>query len=390
MTPTKSVVSTRTPGGTSPSSMESAALPPVWSWRLTSWMGGLSTLATLERIPALVSLILGHGWLGVDLFFVLSGFLITGILLDARDKPGYFRNFYARRFLRIIPLYFCVMVIMWVCYKGPAAFFLLSLVFLANFNLAFRVHVPHGAGVFWSLSVEEHFYLIWPWLVRFLSRRALTIVAASIVTLVPCIRLLAAASGTPATKIYEYSYFRFDGLALGALLAIWVRSPRASTRSSLWLAAFLVAASIVITIVGLPFGIMSQHNPMRFTQAELVFAAFVLFAVCRRGSAITAPLRWRFAKLCGDLSYCIYLIHLSLGDAFEHFRRLGGGAPMVGGAGLVVRGIFIVTATFAIASLSHRFFEQPILRFKRYFEYNAQRHDSRGQDRQYTNAAAEG
>ena len=76
-------------------------------------------------IPQWLASILGHGWLGVDLFFILSGFLITGILLDSREKPGYFRNFYARRFLRIIPLYFTVIAVMWVSYRYSGRYFML-------------------------------------------------------------------------------------------------------------------------------------------------------------------------------------------------------------------------------------------------------------------------
>ena len=130
----------------------------------------------LARWPKPLLLIMGHGWLGVDLFFVLSGFLITGILLDSRNSPHYIRNFYSRRVLRILPVYFVCLAVVLYFYAGYSSYFLLSLLFMANMAGLFQIAIPHGPGVFWSLAVEEHFYLVWPWLVRLLSRRALALV----------------------------------------------------------------------------------------------------------------------------------------------------------------------------------------------------------------------
>jgi hypothetical protein len=105
----------------------------------------------LARWPKSLLLIMGHGWLGVDLFFVLSGFLITGILLDSRNSPHYMRNFYSRRVLRILPVYFICVAVMAYFYPGHSSYFLISLLFLANTAGLFQIAVPHGPGVFWSL-----------------------------------------------------------------------------------------------------------------------------------------------------------------------------------------------------------------------------------------------
>src|SRR5580704_14423620 len=165
----------------------------------------------LENVaPRVLTLLIAHGWLGVDLFFVLSGFLITGILLDTRERPRYFENFYGRRALRILPLYFLYIAVMACCYPGHRPYFLLSLVFLANLAGLVGAGIPHGAGVFWSLAVEEHFYLIWPWLVRMLNRRALGWTCASIVIAESVLRAVFAAHGM---DVYCPSWFRFDGLA---------------------------------------------------------------------------------------------------------------------------------------------------------------------------------
>jgi peptidoglycan/LPS O-acetylase OafA/YrhL len=329
---------------------------------------------TFAHIPIAVRGILGHGWLGVDLFFVLSGFLITGILLDSRRKSRYFRNFYARRVLRIMPLYFAVVIVCVIFYSHTRPFFLLSTFFAANLAHLFGIAVPHGPGVLWSLAVEEHFYLLWPLLVYFLDRKKLTILAVSIIAITPIARGVAVAHGMPIdAAVYSYSWFRFDGLALGALLAIWVRSTKATRANSFRLASTFVALSILITFLGAPFGLMHKGavgTALRFNQAQLIFASFLLLALVLQGTGWTAFLRAPIVRLSGNLSYCIYLIHLSLGDGYQavvHRFNLQPSA-LFGNLGEVfVRGVFIILASFGLAMLSKKYLEEPFLRLKRCF-----------------------
>jgi len=341
----------------------------VYGWHLPpdaiSWM------------PRIVTGIISHGWLGVDLFFILSGFLITGILLDSRESKHYFRNFYVRRVLRILPLYFTCILVMSLAYHGAATYFVLSLLFLANFAYYFHAKVPHGPDVFWSLAVEEHFYLIWPLLVRFLSRVSLFVLTLIMVFGTPILRGVCAYRGMDAElEIYYYSFFRFDGLALGAILALWVRS-RYYSRESAWkLAGFLVGFSLLVTAIGWPYGIMQTKTvasaALRYTQAQFVFAAAMALALAYRGTAATSILRSRFARFTAGLSYCIYLIHSALGDAY--YWLLGSmqfnDVDRFGGVGaLVIRSLVIGTVTFGLAVLSKKFLEDPFLRLKRYFSY---------------------
>ena len=122
----------------------------------------------------------GWGWVGVDLFFVLSGFLITGILYDAKGCDGYFRNFYARRTLRIMPLYFGFLFFIMVLSRLGCSFCpwisrddAVSLgLYIYNFRVGFTQHFLYGLHHFWSLGVEEHFYLLWPLAIWALRRRA--------------------------------------------------------------------------------------------------------------------------------------------------------------------------------------------------------------------------
>jgi len=330
----------------------------------------------LSWLPASIGALIGRGWLGVDLFFILSGFLITGILIDSRESEHYFRNFYTRRVLRIVPLYLTCIVVMYFGYPGAGAYFGLSLLYLANFAYAFHVRIPHGPGVFWSLAVEEHFYLVWPLVVRFIKGYWLLAFTVLIVFGTPVLRGVCAHAGMdPELQIYPYSFFRFDGLALGAILAIWVRS-RYYSRSSAWaLAILLIGTSTLILIAGRPYGIMGTKTvagtAFHYTQAEFVFAGLMALALAYRGSKFTAFLRCRPARITADLSYCIYLIHLTVGDFYYrllHAMNFDDVARLGTGGSFLLRILVVVAATFALAALSKKYLEDPFLRLKRYFE----------------------
>src|SRR5271163_4752017 len=140
----------------------------------------------IDIYPSLhLGLIATNGWMGVDLFFVLSGFLITGILLDTKKSNGYFSNFYARRCLRIWPLYYSVILFMFLIVPllrpserqdifGPRSSpWWAYLLFLQNFLVSVPTKATGLLGVTWSLAVEEHFYLVWPLIVRFCTNAQL-------------------------------------------------------------------------------------------------------------------------------------------------------------------------------------------------------------------------
>ena len=325
----------------------------------------------LAFIPSPILLILSHGWLGVDLFFMLSGFLITGILLGSKHRSHYFRNFYIRRILRIMPLYFATVLVWSILYRGYGHYFLLSSVFGANLSWLLHIRTPHGPGVLWSLAIEEHFYLLWPLIVFLLNKRTLAIVTGVIFLATPVMRAIAAAQGVNPELIYMLSWFRFDGLAAGALMAIWARSSVASKRSSMWIASVLSAVFVVLTVVGTPFGLMGTKTitsiALRYTQAYLFFGTFFVLVVAFRGTQWTAPLRWRFLQLSGALSYCLYLVHLSVGDGYEYLLKRSG-VPLVsyvGASGAVlVRAAAILGVSFGIALLSRKYLEDPFLSLK--------------------------
>jgi peptidoglycan/LPS O-acetylase OafA/YrhL len=320
----------------------------------------------LRYVPNSVLEVLGHGWLGVDLFFLLSGFLITGILLETRHWPHYFRNFYIRRFLRIMPLYFTMLAI-WSCfYRRWWSYFLLSAVFGANLSSLFHIRVPHGPGVMWSLAIEEQFYLLWPLVVLLLNRRTIFVLCVAIFLGCPLLRGIYAARGMNPEVIYDLSWFRFDGLASGAMLALWASSRHRSRGGRI--AAALLCALAILSLAGVRFGLFGTKTPLavalRYTQAYLAFGAFFILALSFKGTKWTGFLRSRFMRFSGGLSYCLYLVHLSIGDGYvylfnhQHFLHVG---PTTA---VFVRSAVILSVSFGLAMLSRKYLEQPMLALK--------------------------
>jgi peptidoglycan/LPS O-acetylase OafA/YrhL len=310
------------------------------------------------------------GWLGVELFFVLSGFLITGILLESRNDQRYFRNFYARRALRIMPLYYAALLVLALCYSGSGSFVLLGSLYLTNFASLFAV--PMLFGPLWSLSVEEHFYLLWPWFVRWTDHRRLAVIAALIVVVTPLARGLAFDS-VGAMGIYYFSWFRFDGLALGGLLALFYRSRfcTAENLKRVTMSGLIVGAAIIAA--GAPFGILSREQPLGatllYTGSQLFFVGMIAAALCPRKTLWHVLLNWRGLTWCGEVSYCFYLVHVFCFHALDFlFARQ---ATTLGE--ITLRAMIGTAAAFVISALSYRCFEAPLLRLKRHFTAHSSR-----------------
>jgi len=329
--------------------------------------------ATRLTPPGPVDFLLTHGWLGVDLFFILSGFLITGILLDERNREDYFRSFYRRRACRILPLAIaCLIVYSLVSVStddhGYLVDFVLTLLFCANLNVFFGVLPIPGTGVMWSLAVEEHFYLLWPLIIRRSSKRTVACLAASVILLSPIARGLAMHFGTHPQSVYQLSWFRFDGLAMGALLAIFVRSGYFTVRNT-WLAALAWLAVILIaTALLTPYGVLEAKSilgeTLRYTQAQALFAAAMAVALVHQGSAATAFLRSRFLGWAAALSYCLYLIHMAVGSLYVWTLHRAGviiSSPL---GALLLRYVAVFALCFALATLSGKYLEGPFLRMR--------------------------
>ena len=310
------------------------------------------------------SLITNYGWMGVDLFFVLSGFLITGILLDTKPAQHYFRNFYARRGLRIWPLYFAVLLFMFVLVpllrpQDATELFQRSYpwwsypFFLQNFLVAAPALAVGPLGVSWSLAVEELFYLVWPFFVRYLSMERLQIVAWVVLLGSPGLRI---AFLTRHWIIYSNPFCRLDGLMAGALLAMLVRkagfAPGRLVKAA-WV-VFLVAVPAAITTAA--YGVMW----VTFSMAAAASAAFVYLGLFEANAGFRALLMNRFLIYTGTISYALYLLHKIPDDAFKglHWKH----------AHPVWAFWAIVLISYLLAIGSRHLLEKPFLNLKRLFE----------------------
>ena len=333
---------------------------------------GLGGLSGIPRI--VVGLTLG-GWVGVNLFFVLSGFLITGILLDTNFRADYYKRFYLRRALRILPLYYAVLVLLLLLgHAGLVprhvswAFLGLSAIYLSNITNLFGV--PMQYGVLWSLAVEEHFYLLWPTAVRALSRRKVISCAIAVVALCVLLRTLYCVLGW---RTGPYTWLSADGLALGAVLAAVARgkcNPRNSV-SRFSILAF--ASSFALFAFGAPFGIFFARHflgiALRETAIDLFFAGVVGGALLLGSSEQRGLVNLSIFQFLGRISYGVYLTHMLIFEAVTHLTLSYCPTlmPSAGHFNLIVLQFFIAgSLTIGISYLSRDYFEEPFLRLKDY------------------------
>lgn len=290
---------------------------------------------------------------GVDLFFVLSGFLITSILIRSKGTPGTLRQFYSRRILRIWPVYYVLLAVKcletwWT--RTPYGWARCT-VFVQNFLPAWPASADFNQT--WSLCVEEHFYLVWPLLVLLLPKRVLPFIAGGVVAISPLVRAFGLHRGANAKQLYTYTQYRLDGIALGSLLALLLAAgilDSALVRRLGWiiLLAFLPAAVWVVTSLG-------EMQPLRVMFGDSFFAlAFIgLFCLTLESVHFIRVLSLGPLRQVGKISYGLYMIH-SFVFAFVGQHLLG------------VKGMFAgIGTSVVIAALSWRFFESPILQIGR-------------------------
>ena len=332
----------------------------------------------LSRFPPAKRLFLTAMWtgrLGVNLFFVLSGFLITTLLVNSRYRHDYYRRFYIRRILRILPAYLATLATLLVARAAPLNFVLLSLVYLSNLTPLFGI--PIAYSVLWSLAVEEHFYLMWPAIVRNISNRALIATCVLVIAASPFSRLLsfylAQRHGWVSYKVFDYTWNCADGLAGGALLSICLIrfSP---SRNALWkIVAALFVLALAIWAAALPFGILSQHRPvgaaLQTVPSNLIFVSFLLAVLLLGSGPYRQWFRSPVLEFFGYISYGLYLYHLMVFNAFQWLLTHGviKRLDIDPFSALVIRFLVVGSLSVAIAYLSRKYFEDPFLRLKARF-----------------------
>jgi peptidoglycan/LPS O-acetylase OafA/YrhL len=341
-----------------------------------------STIATKEekRIGRLdgirtiaIALVFAHhagflpiGWTGVTLFFVLSGLLITGILRRAQKDRAFWGPFYIKRAARILPP-------LVIAFAGAAIFCavpwrtvgLYHLFFLSNLCQVIHPGQSQTLNVLWSLSVEEHYYLVWPFAIRFLKRKQLIRLLLGLIVLEPVLR----ASVTPFCRTWEPVYFltpfQLDGLAAGSLLSLLVEDDQERGWIAKW-SAWLVVPSL-LAIVGLSRLVSFQRETNDATFNSLGYSLAVLFSVSLIGYVLLQKDTWvsrvlgsKLLVFFGSISYGIYLFH-GLG-----LMLVGKIAIMLHSTDHVQRLIPLTLIPIVAASwLSFRFYETPLIRWGR-------------------------
>ncbi len=346
--------------------------------------------AQLPRLAHRLQSFLGLGWTGVDLFFVLSGFLIGGILLDARDSPRYFKTFYLRRFFRIIPVYYLwivvYMLLAWLggsylesrlqISAGPANSWGIWAHFLFLQNLWVHNYAPLAGwwfGVSWSLAVEEQFYLVIPFLIRYLSARRLTVFLTCVVFAAPVCRILLRAFVTmPSSRSQMLMPCRADALAIGVLGAIYWRDADfrewLSRNKKLTYAVFgVLLAGMAALGIWFPAHDGTLTQTAGYTWIALFYLSLVFVALADSAGRIAKLARMEWLREWGRVSYCVYLIHPAV--RYFCFRYLNQDPTHLSSWWNVATGLLAVAVTYGLAKLSWTFFEEPLLQRGHRFKY---------------------
>jgi peptidoglycan/LPS O-acetylase OafA/YrhL len=297
---------------------------------------GIAVLAVISEhylawVPAVGS---RYGWLGVDLFFILSGFLITSILLELRDKERYFSVFYARRALRIFPPYFLGLLVYlgYSIEQGRPGTWGLWLQYVFYYTSLFVGQPPAliatpppvpfvvvlGLAVLWSLSVEEIYYTVWAPVVRFTSQTGFAAILAGMIVAAPLLRWWLHTPQFPETYTF---YCRMDGLAYGSAVALLIRDRRLCPEKWLRTDRFFDGAALMVLPATALFWLVTggDRSSVLVTTVGLVLAdasfALLTHALIRRAQGPqwwVRAFRARWLRSIGMVSYSLYLFHYPL------------------------------------------------------------------------------
>jgi peptidoglycan/LPS O-acetylase OafA/YrhL len=346
------------------------------------------------RAVAVLGVMLWHFWgppfgilggLGVQLFFVLSGFLITSILLKARStvlagrhsRSFVLRQFYIRRVLRIFPLYYLTLAVCWAAgaWVSAPAEFRWHAAYLGDFYFAAIGGFPSELAHFWTLAVEEQFYLVWPFVVLITPTRALPSVLALTATVGPLYRGIGALMGLNGSELWVWTYTppfaNVDSLAIGGLLAYgWaIGAPgRQLVRRQVGAASLLgllwVMLASIASVVHLDLRVSSEA--VGNTAWALIFAWVIAGAARGFGGFAGRILESRSLRYIGQISYALYIFHPLMEHALRSTSTWAGFSYPDGHvASMALR----FAATIALASLSWQLFEQPLNDLKKRISY---------------------
>jgi peptidoglycan/LPS O-acetylase OafA/YrhL len=346
-------------------------------------LDGLRCLAVLAVMfehffPTNVRLDVIWGRLGVRLFFVLSGFLITSLLLqckklsDTGQQTRLFsvRQFYFRRFLRIIPLFYASIVVMSllgppeVARSAPWHF-----AYLSNIYAALPLHEAGLTSHFWSLAVEEQFYFMWPWLILFVPWRILPAIICMGCAVGPGYRLCGVMFGWSHQTTLWLTPACLDTLSLGSLLAyLMIGGHLSQEQLRKWsIGALLIGLITLIYAYSQP-----RTHPFMIIMGDvgcgMTFSSLVYFASIGRTGFLGRILQLPPIVYLGKISYGIYIIHFFVPYLYRTFL-IPAGLPDTGQLNGNLSALIYVALTIAVADCSWRFYEKPLNNLKRHFPY---------------------
>ena len=357
----------------------------------------VSHIAVLSDSHLIVDRVLNHfttvGWIGVDLFFVLSGFLITGILLDTKGAPRYFRTFYGRRTIRIFPLFYAVVFVAVIIIPllehlgsksdpgGAAAAHLLwgnqlwLWTYTQNYLQASGFHQLPGLGHVWSLAIEEQFYLAWPLVVFATPRRHILKVTLGLCVAFLALRLGLLAGGANPEAVRQWTFTRADTLLLGAVAAIVVRTPALEATARRALVPLMVVGTAVIAASSVVRGPLPQDDAyvaaVVYPVGAIVFAALMVRLSDGRKRAFFEA---GWLRKLGFYSYALYLFHWPIAQGVNASFRNSGVARVLARSGSAIPLMLVELAlelgiSFVAAVISWRLWESRWLRLKNRFRY---------------------
>ena len=336
----------------------------------------------LTYADVIIAKILQMGWLGVDLFFVMSGFLITNILLRSSDKPNYYRNFYIRRFLRIFPLYYGLLILFLVIFPFLSdslaaktanmqenSFWFWT--YLVNWKIAsLGTFEGFQSGYMWSLAIEEQFYIFWPLFLRFFYNRLIT-VSVLLLVMSFILKLIGLYLGASGTTLYTMTFTHVDGLILGSIFGIlyWQEKLSILTIKKLGVAAFLsILLSSIIAFITKGFVFYNAIvGSIGVTLASITFTYILVKSLKTERKYIF--LKDAFVMKCGQLCYGLYLLHQPISVMVSE-RVLSPVAFQFNGSyilSMLLNVCLSLSLSFLIAMLSYKYYELPFLKLKKYF-----------------------
>lgn len=320
-----------------------------------------SNFYLLESLLRKISIL---GQLGVTLFFVLSGFLITRILLETKDQKYFFKNFYIRRVLRIFPLYYSFFIIYYLVrplifnqsfsnFSEQLPYYL----YLQNFAITFNWNAI-GPMHFWSLAIEEHFYLFWPLIIFLFNKKHITQIIFAIIILSILLRYYFIENNI---DVYYFTFTRMDSLAIGSLIAIIEKGGFKINFDYKQYLLFFSGFSVLTFILWIYLGGDADKSLqiIKYTLFSITFFSFLgLLISLKDNNKMNVLLRNSFLTLTGKISYGLYVYHLFAFEMMNYFYR----------SNLwYINFVISFSTSYLLAYASFNLFESKFLKLKKHF-----------------------